>query len=277
MMADKLEKTNIHEYAYKTRYAPTDKIDIEYPESDGKPIAETEIHRDAIMNTLQILIEYFKDIPDVCVSGNMMMYYEKGNPKKSISPDVYVSFGVGRRRRRIYRFWDEGKPPDFTIEFSSNKTYRDDLEEKIPLYAKIGIKEYFLCDLEACYLPAPLIGYRLVDGEYESIPIDVDGNAISETLGLELRLRGEYLDFYDPATDKLLLTPAEAAQEKAQQAQEKAQQAELRAEQAQSQVKQAQSRADQESLARQRTEQEVLQLQEEIERFKTLIEANQTE
>ncbi len=242
MMADKLEKTTIDEYAYKTRYAPTNKMDIEYPESDGKPIAETELHRDAIMKTLQILIEYFKDIPDVCVSGNMMMYYEEDNPKKSISPDVYVSFGVGRRRRRIYRFWDEGKPPDFIIEFSSNKTYRDDLEEKIPLYAKIGIKEYFLCDLEACYLPSPLIGYRLVDGEYESIPIDPDGNAISETLGLELHLRGEYLDFYDPSTEKLLLTPAEVAQE----------------------------RAEQESIARQRAEQEVLLLREEIERLKSL-------
>ena len=241
-MAVKLENDLIKEYAYKTRYAPTDKMGIEYPESDGEPMAETEIHRDAIMKSLQILIEYFKDIPDVCVSGNMMMYYEEGHPKKSMSPDVYVSFGVERKRRRIYRFWDEGKPPDFIIEFSSPRTYRDDLRVKVPLYAEIGIKEYFLCDLERDLLPSPLIGYRLVDGEYVSIPVDTDGNAFSETLGLELRLHDEDIDFYDPKTDKLLLTPAESAQKE----------------------------AEEESIARQRAEEEILQLRQEVERLKAL-------
>ena len=132
MMAVKLENDLIEEYAYKTRYAPTDRMGVEYPESDGEPMAETEIHRDAIIKTLHLLIAHFENIPDVCVSGCMMMYYEEGNAKKSISPDVYVSFGVGKRRRRIYRFWDEGKPPDFIIEFSSQGTYRDDLRKKVP-------------------------------------------------------------------------------------------------------------------------------------------------
>ena len=263
MMAVKLTDDLMEEYAYKTRYAPTDRKDIEYPESDGEPMAETEIHRDAIIKTLQMLIAHFEDVPDVCVSGNMMMYYEEGNAKKSISPDVYVSFDVGKRRRRIYRFWDEGKPPDFIIEFSSLGTYREDLRKKVPLYAEIGIKEYFLCDLEGLYLPTPLIGYRLVDGEYESIPVDANGNAFSETLGLELRLHDEDIDFYDPETDKLLLTPTEAAQLEAEQAQ-------LEAEQAQLEAEQAQSLAEQESIARQRAEEEVAQLREEIERLNSL-------
>ncbi len=256
MMAVKLADDLIEEYAYKTRYAPTDRMDIDYPESDGEPMAETEIHRDAIIKTLQTLIAYFEDVPDVCVSGNMMMYYEEGNPKKSISPDVYVSFGVGKRRRRIYRFWDEGKPPDFIIEFSSQGTYRDDLRKKVPLYAEIGIKEYFLCDLEGLYLPIPLIGYRLVDGEYVSILVDTDGNALSETLGLKLRLHDEDIDFYDPDTDKVLLTPVEKAQIKAEKAQIKAEK--------------AQSLVEQESVARQRAEEELLLLREEVDRLKSL-------
>ncbi len=267
MMADEIKETIIERNAYKTSYAPTDRKDIEYPESDGEPMAETEIHRDAIMKSLQILIEYFKDIPDVCVSGNMMMYYEEGNPKKSISPDVYVSFGVGKKRRRIYCFWDEGKPPDLIIEFSSPRRYRDDLRVKVPLYAEIGIKEYFLCDLEKDLLPSPLIGYRLVDGEYVSIPVDADGNAFSETLCLELRLHDEDIDFYDPKTDRMLLTPAESAQKEAEEAQIKAEEAQIRTEE-------AQIKAEEESKERQRAEQEVLQLREEIERLKTITESN---
>ncbi len=35
MMAVELEKDLMEEYAYKTRYAPTDRMGIEYPESNG--------------------------------------------------------------------------------------------------------------------------------------------------------------------------------------------------------------------------------------------------
>ncbi len=74
MMADKKRKPSIDDSAYRTRYAPTDEKDIFYPESDGKPMAETELHRDALIEILQTLSEHYKDTADVCVSGNMMMY-----------------------------------------------------------------------------------------------------------------------------------------------------------------------------------------------------------
>ena len=46
---------------------------IFYPESDGKPIAETEVHRDLMMDFIQILKHYYRDREDVCISGNMFM------------------------------------------------------------------------------------------------------------------------------------------------------------------------------------------------------------
>ena len=39
----------------KIQSAPT----IFYPESDGKPMAETEIHRDLMIDFIQILKDYF--------------------------------------------------------------------------------------------------------------------------------------------------------------------------------------------------------------------------
>ena len=105
-------------------------------------------------------------------------------------------------------------------------------------------------------MPTPLIGYRLVDGEYVTIPVDADGNAFSETLGLEIRLHDEDIDFYDPKTDKLLLTPTETTK--------------LETEQTQVKAEQAQSLVEQESIARQRAEEELLQLREEVERLKSL-------
>ena len=236
------------------RYAPTDETDIFYPESDGKPMAETERHRDLLINTLLILQTYFQDIPDVCVSGNMMMYYVEGNPRKSISPDIFVTFGVGRKERRTYRIWDEGKPPDFVLEFSSENTYRNDLRGKKALYAEIGIGEYFLYDPERRYLPSPLMGFMLVGSDYVPIPFEADGSASSATLGLALRLRGEGLGFYDSVSEKWLQTPAEIAT--------------ARAEQEAARAEQEAARAEQEAAARKQAEAEVVRLHEEIERLK---------
>lgn len=223
------------------RYVPTGETDIFYPESDGKPMAETERHRDLLINTLLILQNHFQDIPDVCVSGNMMMYYVEGNPRRSISPDIFVTFGVGRKERRTYRIWDEGKPPDFVLEFSSENTYRNDLRGKKALYAEIGINEYFLYDPERQYLPFPLMGFRLIGRDYVPIPTGTEGSVPSVTLDLELRLRGKSLGFYDPVSEKWLKTPAE----------------------------QEAARAEQEAAARRQAETEVARLRAEIERLKT--------
>ena len=264
-MADKPEKTSlssIKDSAYKTRYAPTADTDIYYPESDGKPMAETERHRDGMIGSIQTLSLHYIDAPDVCVSGNLMMYHEEGNPQKSISPDVFVAFGVSKKQRRIYQIWNEGKPPDFVLEYSSSNTYRRDLNEKKDLYAEIGITEYFLYDAERRLLPEPIMGYRLVDGKYVPISPDADGSVYSETLNLELRLRGEELGFYDITNEQWLETPAEAATIRAEQEATARQQAEAKAEQ-------AEAKAELEGIARQLAEEEIAQLREEIARLKS--------
>lgn len=257
-MSDKNRKPTLPsngDSGYRTRFAPTAEPDIYYPESDGKPMAETEIHRDALTDALQRLIHHFKDDANVCVSGNMMMYYVKGNPRRSISPDVFVTFGIEKKQRRIYRIWEEGKPPDFVIEFSSPKTYRKDLTEKKKLYAEIGITEYFLYDAERNLLPEPLMGFRLVNGEYVPIQPDADGSVISETVGVELRLRDDALGFYDPVLEKWLMTPTEAAI--------------LRTEQETNARQLAEAKAEQEANARQLAEDEIAQLREEIARLRS--------
>ena len=76
----------------KIQAAPT----IVYPESDGKPMAETDVHRKLMMNFILMLENHFQNDDEVYVSGNLLMYYEEGNPRKSISPDVFVVFGLKR-------------------------------------------------------------------------------------------------------------------------------------------------------------------------------------
>ncbi len=231
-------------------YAPTDTADIFYPESDGKPMAETDLHTEEIIRMRQMLKGQFALRPDVYVSGNILMYYEEGNIHASVSPDILVSFGIGKKRRRTYKTWEEGKPPDFVMEFSSKGTYRDDLDNKVELYAKIGIPEYFLYDAERRYLPSDLMGYRLVDGNYVEILQRPDGGFFSETLNLAIYLQDESFGVYDPDTEKWLQSAEERVEQEADARQK------------------AEDKAEQEADARQKAEAEVEQLQEELKRLR---------
>ena len=243
--------------ARRLPYAPTDTADM-YPESDGKPMAETDLHIDAIYRMRQMLKAYFAEKLDVYVSGNIMMYYVKGSPQQSVSPDILVSFGIGKKQRRTYKVWEEGKPPDFVLEFSSKSTYQNDLDDKMKLYAKIGITEYFLYDAERCYLPSSLMAFRLVDGEYVEIPQRPDGGFFSETLCLTFHLLEDSFGIYDPGTEKWLLS----ADERAEKADERAEKAGERAEKADERAEKAGERAE-------KAEAEIARLQEELKRLQS--------
>ncbi len=188
----------------KIRSAPT----VAYPESDGKPMAETEAHRDLMIDFILILKDYFENQEDVCVSGNMLMYYEEGNPKKVVAPDVFVTFGVEKKQRRTYRTWEEGHTPDFVLEVASPSTFKKDIGQKKDIYASVlAVKEYYIYDPLGQIVPS-FIGYQLIDGEYKEITL-VDERLTSEVLGLELGEIEDKLRLYNPKSSQWLLTPAE--------------------------------------------------------------------
>jgi Uma2 family endonuclease len=185
---------------------------VEYPESDGKPMTETDTHREQMTDLITALQAYFRDDPQVYVAGNLMMYYVEGDPTQSIAPDVFVVRGVPKRNRRIYKVWEEGRAPDVVIELTSRSTRDQDLGSKRWIYAEIGVREYFLFDPLGDYLKPPLRGYTLTGDEY--VRIESDGSHIlSHSLGLELRVVNGRLRLADPSTSNLLPTPAELADE----------------------------------------------------------------
>ena len=177
---------------------------IEYPESDGKPMAENDAQRDAILYAYGALGLRYAERDDVYVSGDLLIYYEEGNPRVSIVPDVFVVFGVEDRKRGSYKVWEEGKGPDFALEVASPNTWREDVERKPGVYAGLGVREYFQYDPTGEHLSPRLQGHRLVEGEYERLraveSIDRTLTLRSEVLGLEMRARGDWMRFHDPAT-----------------------------------------------------------------------------
>jgi Uma2 family endonuclease len=181
-----------------------------YPESDGKPMAETDIHRQLLSDLIFTLETFFQNQPDLYVSGNLLIYYVEGDPKKRIAPDIFVARGVEKRQRRIYKLWEEGVAPQVVIELTSRQTWREDLQEKWRLYEQLGVEEYFIFDPEYDYLEDPLVGYRLKDGKYKVMGAR-DRRLRSKVLGLELVDTGETLRLFDPVSGKFLPSMEESA------------------------------------------------------------------
>ncbi|MGF1571073.1 MAG: Uma2 family endonuclease [Nodosilinea sp.] len=201
---------------------------IFYPDCDGQPMTESDATRDYLLHCVQVLQLYFKGRPNIYVSGNLFIYYEEGNPKACLSPDVFVIFGVSSRKRRSYKTWQEGgKLPSFVLEITSRSTKRQDQEDKPRLYSRLGVEEYFQYDPTADYLNPQLRGSRLIDGVYQPLPMETTPEGIqyirSHILGLDLQLHSPYVElgivplaqelrFYDPATGAKLLTREEVEQ-----------------------------------------------------------------
>jgi Uma2 family endonuclease len=183
---------------------------IEYPESDGKPMAESDLHRKWMIWLLDMIAGFFAD-QRVYVSGNLLIYYEEGNPKKCVAPNLFVVKDCDPGCRRVFKLWEEQRIPCFVLETTSRKTKREDQVKKHELYASLGIPEYFLYDPEGEWLrPVSLVGYRLTDGRYEPVAATADGFP-SEQLGLSFRLENGRLIVFDTSTNKRLETSQEQA------------------------------------------------------------------
>ena len=223
---------------------------IDYPDSDGLPMAESEFQFWPILYVGAALDCYFQTRDDVYVVGNLLLYYQEGDDKKSVSPDLMVVFGSPKHVRSSYRLWEEPKAPDFVLEVASESTYRSDRGEKRDIYAGMGVSEYWQCDPAGGYLDLPLLGFRLVEGRYAPIPVTpTEGGLLtgrSEVLGLELRLTPgapvrDVLRFYDPVRGESLRSLREEAQARGEAERGREEEAQARAE-AEVRLRQTQAR-----------------------------------
>jgi hypothetical protein len=177
-----------------------------------------------------------------------------------------VVFGVDARtiefERRSYRIDEWGPPPAFVLEVASESTASRDLREKREIYARMGAQEYWRLDKRSEYYGEPLVGERLVGGEYERCELHEEANgdvwARSEVLGVDFYCRpieGGYFRFLlrDSATGDWLNTldrerTAHAETEAARQA--------------------AETQAERERQLRQEAEARNEQLQRELDRLR---------
>lgn len=189
-------------------------VAVEYPESDGRPMAETPVHMDAMIDAIGALRDRYRHRDDVHVGGNMMMYYREGDTGRSVSPDVFVAFGPAQAPyRRVWKTWVEGKLADFVLEVTSKSSRTRDEQHKRVLYRRLGVTEYWQYDPTGDYLDPILKGRRLSDaGAWEPLPLTTSGgvtSGASRVLGLHLCVYDDRLRLLDPATGRYLPTSEE--------------------------------------------------------------------
>lgn len=188
---------------------------VVYPVRDGKPMAETDKHADIMVYCKESLRLHFAPrAADVYISGNNFVFWEEGNPKARVSPDVYAVFGAAQRQRDSYKAWEEnGHLPSVVVEITSRKTQAEDVGDKFQLYEQVlRVPEYFQFDPTGDYLSPRLQGNRLVNGRYQRIALEGETNdrLFSVQLGLYFVIHDDTLRLFNPETGQLLPTLAEA-------------------------------------------------------------------
>jgi len=223
---------------------------------------EDGLVEDAVITLVKAILvaRYAKDPTTLVLGPATFLIYESDTPGSPIAPDCYVMFGVDADFildfRQSYRIEEWDVIPAFALEVASPSTARRDLTEKRELYASIGVGEYWRLDKFRENYGEPLVGERLVNGEYVRFDLHTEDNgdiwSRSEALQVDFYYRAESENFgafllRDSATGEWLNDlsgeiAAHAETEAARQAAEtQAQEAETRAQAAEARNKELQA------------------------------------
>lgn len=159
---------------------------------------------------------HFVDQPQFRVFSNLNLHYQPKFPSVYISPDVMVCtpFDAEKEDFKSYLIGRDGPAPRLVSEVLSEETAKErDLDEKVYLYAMIGVQEYILVDESGQFLPQRLLLKRLQPDRTWKDEQDADRGVTSE---LGFRLIWDHdgqLRVINTATGERYVRPGEAQQE----------------------------------------------------------------
>ncbi len=196
--------------------------------------------------------------PDAFVGSDLLVNY-KQDPKahERVAPDLFVAFGVTEEPTGSYALGPGRPAPSFVLEILSGSTWRDDVERKPAIYARLGVCEYFLFDPDAQGQKPVLRGFELRTGEYVAMPITqgLPGRyqgVHSKVLGLVLCAGPNGLRWYEPDAGQYLRVLGESEDGRRK--------AEVRAAEEAAARRKAEARATEEAAARRKAEAEIAAL-----------------
>jgi Uma2 family endonuclease len=204
-----------------SHFLPSDDLPILYEDDKEADMGESNIHVDSDEILHICLKAHLANRPEYRVFSNMNLYYQEVesqevSPLPYVSPDTMIVKPVRPlgKKVRSYQVGRDGPFPLLTVEVLSERSYEQrDLDEKVILYAKLGVAEYILVDVTGLLLPQRLLLKRLqADGTWKDEQ-DADGSVTSQ-LGFRLIIDSDgQLRLVDAVTGRRYARPDEAETE----------------------------------------------------------------
>jgi hypothetical protein len=167
---------------------------INYPESDGKPMADNTKQFHWITVIKQNLDCLFAQDPQVFIAGDLFWYPVEGRPNIVTAPDVLVVFGRLKGDRGSYKQWEENNiAPQVVFEILSPSNSKTEMEKKLIFYDRYGVEEYYIYDPDYQQLEGWLRGDN---NSLENILTIF--NWVSPRLGIRFEQSEQELKLYRP-------------------------------------------------------------------------------
>lgn len=203
---------------------------VQYPESDGQPMADNTLQYRWIVTIQGGIDALFKDNPDVFVAGDLLWYPVEGNNKIKVAPDVMVALGRPKGERGSYLQWKENNTaPQVVFEILSPGNTLTEMAKKWQFYNYYGVEEYYLYDPDK----NDLTGWLRSENELKVI--EMINHWSSPRLKIKFVMTDSELEIYRPDGGKFMSyveldNQRQLAEEKASLAEQKASLAEEKAE-----------------------------------------------
>jgi len=172
---------------------------VQYPDSDGQPMADNTKQFRWIVVLKENLERLFAANKNVFIAGDLLWYPVEGAPKIRQAPDVMVVFGRPKEDRGSYRQWTEdGVAPQVVFEILSPGNRPGEMLRKLNFYQRYGIEEYYIYDPDS----NELTGLQRAGKSLQLIG-EMSG-WVSPRLGIRFQLLDNTLDIYRPDGERFL-------------------------------------------------------------------------
>jgi Uma2 family endonuclease len=153
-----------------------------YEDEEEGDMGDATWHTDAVAIALYGVKAHFADREEIQVFANLNLYYSTTDRKAYVSPDLMVAEpDEVNENVPSYRIGEDGPAPLLVGEVLSERTAQQgDLREKLPTYAGLGIREYFLIDVTGRFLAERLLLKRLRRNRTWKDEQDADGGVTSK-------------------------------------------------------------------------------------------------
>ncbi|MDB9308384.1 Uma2 family endonuclease [Aphanizomenon sp. CS-733/32] len=239
-----------------------------------EPEMESSLHYTQLLILVTCLEWLWRNREDFFIGANLSVYYSRQQLKNRDfrGPDFFLVKDTEKRPRLSWVIWEEdGKYPNVIIELLSDSTAKVDKGLKKQLYQnQFRTPEYFWFSPNTL----ELVGWRLTDSEYKTIPASENAWYWSQELGLYLGVWENKLRYFT-VEGRLVPTPEEANLEEIRKAEVERQRAEVERQRAE--VERQRAEVEHQRAESERRKVEVERRKVEVERQRAESECRKAE